>query len=593
MADAVDIRVRTQQALLADLQQQLYAPVSAILEYGELLREQAEEAGLEEMLADLDKILIATRQLMGQVNQLLDADVALKLFETDVQEGERRLRHDLRTPINIIKGYSEMLIEDLEDYSAGHLRPDLEKLLGQSNQLLSGLDDLVRFSRDGEAGIEGSAEGGESAMTQLIESMGHVEESNLKAETGHILVVDDIEANRDLLSRRLLRDGHRVTTAADGREALLLLEGDPFDLVLLDLMMPGMNGYEALRRIKSDPRMRNIPVIMVSALNETDSVVRCIEAGAHDYLFKPFDPILLKARIASGLESKQWSDEERNQRQFIRQAFSQFISPAVVDQLMSDPEKLSLGGERMEITCLFTDLAEFTTLIENNEPSVVLPVLNRYLDGLCRVFLQHDGTIDKIVGDALHGFFGAPVPQPDHACRATRCALDVDAYARSFIKEKEATDLGFGVTRIGVHSGTAVVGNFGGDAFFDYTAHGDVVNTAARLEGANKYLGTTVCASGETKSRCPEVAFRPVGQLLLKGKSKSLDVFEPLRDERVESFEVSGYVDAYRLMETGDNTALEAFTNLTASYPDDPLAVLHAGRLAQGKAGTLIVLDEK
>jgi class 3 adenylate cyclase len=486
-----------------------------------------------------------------------------------------------------------MLIEDLEDHSADHLRPDLEKLLGQSNQLLSGLDDLVRFSRGGEAGLEDPAAGGESAMTRLIESMGHVEESNLKAETGQILVVDDIEANRDLLSRRLLRDGHRVTTAADGREALLLLEGEPFDLVLLDLMMPGMNGYEALRRMKSDPKMRNIPVIMVSALNETDSVVRCIEAGAHDYLFKPFDPILLKARIASGLESKQWSDEERSQRQFIRQAFSRFISPAVVDQLMSDPEKLSLGGERMDITCLFTDLAGFTTLIENNEPSVVLPVLNRYLDGLCRVFLQHDGTIDKIVGDALHGFFGAPVPQPDHACRALRCALDVDAYARSFIAEKDAAALGFGATRIGVHSGTAVVGNFGGDAFFDYTAHGDVVNTAARLEGANKYLGTTVCASGETKSRCREVAFRPVGQLLLKGKSKSLEVFEPLRAECAEPSEISGYVDAYRLMAAGDNAALEAFTVLAESYPDDPLAALHAGRLAQGKAGTLIVLDEK
>ena len=535
MTKPADIGARTRQALLVNLRQQLLTPADALVGYGELLHEQVKESGLKEMLADLDRILSAARDLRGIVDELMDESVAQKIFDTDdLHHAERKLRHDLRTPINAVKGYSEMLLEDLEDLedpAEENIREDFSKLLDETNRLLSDLDTIVKLSQ-GAADIEGDEE---ATMSQLIESIEHVDESTLRQETGYILVVDDIEANRDLLSRRLLRDGHRVATASDGSQALLMLEQEEFDLVLLDLMMPGINGFEVLKRIKADAAMRNVPVIMVSALNETDSVVRCLEAGAHDYLLKPFNPILLKARIGSGLESKQWSDDERRQREYIRQAFSRFISPAVVDQLVSDPSKLALGGERLNITCVFTDLAGFTSLIEGSEPKIVLPLLNRYLDGLCRVFLEHHGTIDKIVGDALHGFFGAPLEQPDHPARAMRCVLDLDDYARAFMREEDAAALGFGVTRIGVHTGSAVVGNFGGDAFFDYTAHGDVINTAARMESVNKHLGTTICVSADTAGQCADIPFRPIGHLLLKGKSQSVEAFEPLSEYRAGS----------------------------------------------------------
>ena len=218
-------------------------------------------------------------------------------------------------------------------------------------------------------------------------------------------------------------------------------------------------------------------------MNETDSVLRCIEAGAQDYLLKPFDPVLLKARIGAGLESKQWTDDERKQRDFIRKAFSRFISPGVVDQLMTNPERLSLGGERLDITCVFTDLAGFTALIEDSEPTRVLPALNQYLDGLCRIVLEHEGTIDKIVGDALHAFFGAPLPQPDHPERAMRCVLELDRYARSFVETGEGSALGFGATRIGVHSGPAVGGIIGKQKL-SFDLWGDTVNLVSRLESA-------------------------------------------------------------------------------------------------------------
>ena len=443
MSETVEIGTRTRQALLVNLRQKLLASADALVSYSELLREQAEELNLHEMFADLDQILSAARELFQQADKLSDKRVTARLFENaDLEQTERQLRHDLRTPINAIKGYGEMLLEDLDEFCAHDLRPDFEKLLSETNRLLSDLDSLVKFPR-------------------------------------------------------------------------------------------------------------------------------------------------------SGLESKQWSEEERQQRRFIRQAFSRLLSSSVVDQLVSDPSKLSLGGERLDITCVFTDLAGFTSLVETHEPTVVLPVLNRYLEGLRRVFLEHNGTIDKIVGDALNGFFGAPLKQPDHALRAIRCALALEHYALSFQTQTDATALDFGVTRIGVHSGCAVVGNFGGDSFFDYTARGDVINATAGMERANQHLGTTICVSGSTASQCPDIAFRPIGHLLLNGQSQSIEAFEPLSEVNAQSPEISDYLDAYRLMEKGDANALLAFTDLANRYPDDSLAVLHVHRLAQGQTGTLIVLGEK
>ena len=592
MTDNTNIETRTERALLADLRQKLLAPVNALLGYGQLLQEQSVAPSQQEFAEDIDKIVSAAGDLYALVDSLVGDQLSAEFLDMDTTEAERQLRHDLRTPINAIKGYSEMLLEDIDEPSEG-LGPDLAKILRESNNLLGELDDLVSFSINVDTLPAGTKQSGDNSVVSLIDSLKQVDESSLRRETGNILVVDDIEANRDLLSRRLARDGHQVSTANDGREALLLLENETYDLVLLDLMMPGINGFDTLNRIKTNDRLRHIPVIMVSALKETDSVVRCIESGAHDYLLKPIDPILLKARIASGLESKRWSDDEKKQRQFIKQAFSRFISPAIVEQLANDPSRLSLGGERMDITSVFTDLEGFTSLIERNAPAAVLPVLNRYLDGLCQIFLAHDGTIDKIVGDALHGFFGAPVAHPDHASKAMKCVLELDQYARKFIEQDDAKDLGFGVTRIGVHSGVAVVGNFGGEAFFDYTAHGDVINTAARLESANKHLGTSICASAETKSYCPEIPFRPIGHVVLKGKTESIAAFEPSLHQGLGYCQYSDYLDAYQLMDTQDSTAEGAFNLLALRFPDDPLVQLHSQRLASGDTGSLIVMNEK
>lgn len=592
-SSTVSSEERIRRTMLINIRQKLMAPADAIIGYAELLREQSSHENLDEMLPDLDRVLEASRTLSGMVDNLLADETTGELIHAEnLAAAQQKIRHDLRNPINGIKGYGEMLLEDLADFNAQHLRPDIEKLLGEANQLHSQLDQIVDFTQAGDIGLGPGSATDQAMVTELLKSIKPVEtEAPLPELNGYILVVDDMESNRDVLSRRLLRDGHRVAMAENGIVALKMLNDDQFDLVLLDLIMPGLNGFEVLAEMKKDDDLKAIPVIMVSALDETDSVIRCIEAGADDYLPKPINPVLLRARIKSGLEKKAWQDNERQQKQFIRQAFSRYISPDVVDQLVDDPKRLSLGGERQDITCVFTDLAGFTALMETTEPSEALPVLNAYFDGMCAIVRDHGGTIDKIVGDALHVFFGAPLAMPDHPEKAVKCAIDMDAFARKFEKSEEALSVAFGRTRIGVHSGLAVVGNFGGETFFDYTAHGDTVNTAARMESVNAYLGTGICISGDTASRCESVLFRPVGSLVLKGKTHPVEAFEPVSELNSSCYEA--YMETYDLIRRSSPEATRQLKGLRKKFPNDPLIRFHSERLAKGKTGTMIKFSGK
>lgn len=217
---------------------------------------------------------------------------------------------------------------------------------------------------------------------------------------------------------------------------------------------------------------------------------------------------------------------ERERRR-VRDAFAHYVSPDLVAQLTRNPDSLKLGGEEREMTFLFTDLAGFTSLTESTPPEVLVGLLNRYLDGICGIVMAHGGTVDKIVGDAVVAMFNAPLTYPDHAARAVRCALAIDRFAEAFRKAENQRGLPLGHTRIGVNTGSAVVGNFGGAHRFDYTAHGDAINTAARLEAANKELGTRICVSGQTKDQCPDISFTPRGTLVLRGKTEPTPVFEP------------------------------------------------------------------
>lgn len=284
---------------------------------------------------------------------------------------------------------------------------------------------------------------------------------------------------------------------------------------------------------------------------------------------------------------------ERKQRQFIQGAFSRYVSPAVVDQLVDDPTALSIKGDRREVTFIFTDIASFTTLSEGLTSEKLSEVLNAYLDGACAIILKYQGTIDKFIGDAIMAIFNAPIAQPDHAERAVKCALELDVYAEAFKKEQNAAGIPIGVTRIGIHTGIATVGNFGSATRMDFTALGDTVNTAARTEGVNKYFGTRICVTEESVSACPNLKFRPIGDVVLKGKTKPVGLFSPVSEADAATNVTADYMAAYALLKAEDPQGIEAFKALGVQYPDDAIIAYHGRRIAAGATSTLIVLEDK
>lgn len=284
---------------------------------------------------------------------------------------------------------------------------------------------------------------------------------------------------------------------------------------------------------------------------------------------------------------------EREQR-WIRDAFSRYVSPNRVAYLLENREALQLGGRRQACSFLFTDLAGFTSLMESHDPARISSILNAYLDGMIAIVFRHEGTLDRIIGDAVAAVFSAPVEQADHAARAYACALEMYAFASRFAAEQQAQGLPFGHTRFGLHTGEVIVGNFGGSAIFDYRALGDAVNTAARLESVNKHLGTRFCVSAAILATCPAAEVRPTARLVLKGRHQALATFEPLAAARDhEQAPLAEYGAAYAAMQAEAPEAPALFAALAAQWPQDPLVALHHARLQAGERGDVIVLQEK
>ncbi len=265
----------------------------------------------------------------------------------------------------------------------------------------------------------------------------------LQVHPSSVLVVDDIEMNRDMLCSLLEADGHKTAVAENGRLALNAIKNNSYDLILLDVMMPEMDGYQVLEHLKSDPGLRDIPVIVLSALDEIDSVVRCIELGAEDYLTKPFDPTLLRARIGACLEKKRLRDQEvrlRNEveewnkrlEQRVEEQVTQlerlsrlkrFFSPQLAELIVSGDAEDPLKTHRREITVVYLDLRGFTAFAETSEPEEVMGVLHEYHAAMGELILQHEGTLEHFAGDGMMIFFNDPVPIANPAEQAIRMTL--------------------------------------------------------------------------------------------------------------------------------------------------------------------------
>jgi len=342
---------RARRVLLANVRHELRTPLNAVIGYSEMLLEDFEDQGSESLRSDLEKIHSAGGQLLALVNDVLDPDkVEAGDPDLDLESLGTNLRHDLRTPINSIIGYSEMLQEEAEALNLTDIIPDLQKIRSAAERFLFLIDDVVDFSRieAGEMAPHLQASDTAAIIQGAMTAASSLEEDTVEevlTDRGRLLIVDDNEINRDVLARRLGRQGYTTTAAENGRKALEMVRTQKFDLLLLDIMMPELNGYEVLRHLKTDPHLRDIPVIMISALNDMDSIVRCIKLGAEDHLPKPFDPVLLRARIGASLEKKRLRDQEI---EYLHNVDHVIAAAAAVEAGEFDPETLARVATRRD-----------------------------------------------------------------------------------------------------------------------------------------------------------------------------------------------------------------------------------------------------
>ena len=334
---------------------------------------------------------------------------------------------------------------------------------------------------------------------------------------GDLLVVDDNRVNRLLIGRALEQLGHRVLFAENGREALEALRRRPVDLVLLDIEMPEMNGYQVLEALAADPHLREIPVVMMSSVEEVDSVARCIEMGAEDYLFKPVNPVLLRARVGSSLEKKRLRDQ---QRELVRK----FATPEVAEELLTTG--LTLGGKHVEASVMFSDIRSFTRLSEALSPAGTIELLNSYYTLMFDAIGGHGGIVNQMMGDGLMAIFGAPLPHADHPRRAVRAALEMLDLVEGFNREQAArggVELRIG---IGIAAGPVIAGFTGTVHRVTYTCVGDTVNLAAHLEAHTKVVGQPLLIEERVRSALGEaIRVEARGPAQFKTRSQAVQVY--------------------------------------------------------------------
>jgi adenylate cyclase len=415
--------------------------------------------------------------------------------------------------------------------------------------------------------------------------------------TPTILFVDDepdLEALILQKFRRQIRDGLvNFIFARDGVEALESIEQNPLvDLVVSDINMPRMDGLSLLAKLQEAEDKKS--TIIVSAYGDMSNIRTAMNRGAFDFLTKPIDFLDLETTIQKTIRHIEMLREVRRRQMEAERAhaaLSRHFSPELAKRLASSGEGEGIEVQWRDVATIFTDITGFTSLVETAPPETLGELLNEYVGGMTEVVFAHDGTVAKIIGDALQVLFNAPGDQPDYATRAVACAHDLDRWAQEFCVRQSAKGVNFGVTRIGIHAGAALVGNFGGNRYFDYTAYGDTINIAARLEAANKQLGTRICISSSVAEAAENFRGRPVGDLVLRGRSEPLRAFEPLPQEKFEAPATAQYSEAFAKMAAGDVAAMPAFAALVGMYADDPLAGFHLKRLLNGGKGIRMQLE--
>ena len=342
---------------------------------------------------------------------------------------------------------------------------------------------------------------------------------------GTILIADDNRVNRLLLARGLEHSGHAVVFAEDGEAALQLLRSRNFDLMLLDVLMPELDGYGVLEEVQGDPHLRDIPVIVTSSLDDLDSVVRCVEMGAEDYLAKPVNPVLLNARINASLEKKRLRDQQR-------ELIGKFATREVAEELLTSG--FSLGGKYVNASTMFCDIRSFTTIAEGRDPAETIELLNDYYTLMMDAITSEGGIVSSLAGDGLMAIFGAPVAREDHRRAAVMAARQMIDMIALFNEEQAVRDKVQIQIGVGIASGRVVAGYAGTHQRATYTCIGDTVNVAARLESHTKVVQRPILIDEHTRRGLGDgIEVEPQGEVMVKGKTVPVTVYAVVLDSLV------------------------------------------------------------
>src|SRR5438477_2675694 len=458
----------------SNLKHELRTPLNHIIGYCEMLMEQAQDEGLDIFVADLDRIHSAGKQLLGIIDDLCDPVAHRKIDEAS-------MHHEIRTPLNQVIGYAEMLQEQAKDLGYDSFASDLQKVHTAGRHLLDLIvENFVSIQ------VNSDAVGNDLAMSKRHQAFARDPTATQNKVVGaavgtaSLLVVDDNELNRDMLTRRLERLGYDVSCAENGIGALKLLKTESFDLLLLDVIMPVMDGFEVLEQLKAEPRLRDIPVIVLSASDQLDHVVKCIQKGAQDYLSKPFSPVLLQARIGSCLERKRLRDQETlhlRQIEEEKRRSDELLHVILPRDIAAELKTTDTVRPRRfeKVGILFCDIVDFTAYSARRGPEEILLHLQALVEAFEQLCLKHGLEKIKTIGDAFMATAGLMTRLDNPALNCVRCGLDMVAAAQKLPANWQV--------RVGVHVGPVIAGVVGLRKY-QYDVWGDAVNTASRLEQA-------------------------------------------------------------------------------------------------------------
>jgi adenylate cyclase len=445
---------------------------------------------------------------------------------------DAELRHTLRTPLNHIIGYSELLLEEAKERGLGDMVADLENIHTAGKELLALFNELFNPAAVDTGTADTALETATESATKERRggAMDTKPVSASESPSARLLVVDDNENNRDIVSRLLEREGYGVSTAENGAEALEQIKAQPPDLVLLDVMMPVMDGIEACKRIKDDPDSRLIPVVIMTALGQVDDRVRGIQAGADDFLTKPVNRGELLARIQTSLRLKETVDTKLDRLKGAQEYLARFVPQSVIRQLEENPDAPELEQTDQDMSAMFVDVSGYTKLSESMRQTadfMVEKYFSRYLDAIH----SHGGDVTETSGDGLMVVFPGNDPN-EHAMSATKAALEILQKTQELNEQLKGIFDPISV-HIGINSGIALIGptkyEGASGVRWTYTALGPAVNLAARIAGVAE--GGMICIGPETARRIEgQFTTEEIGKRQLKNVKGEVMIYQVLVD---------------------------------------------------------------